>query len=153
MKLGGYYPTTVRTERYPLLGPALSEERGHDGHEDRRDHDLCGEGQPEAPSDRVTDQRAGGSADYADQDGHEATDGLHAGHQDACDQADDYSGTEAGPDAFDFHGLIQPLAHRQSGRLASIPLTLACQCDETGYRSEVLLAVATFQQWLGEQCV
>ena len=57
------------------------------------------------------------TADDADEDRHEATDGLHARNDDARDQADNDSGSESGQDAVYFHAVIEPLGDA----LAALP--------------------------------
>lgn len=73
-------------------GTALAEKRGDDRYQDRGDDDLRGEDEPKAPARRFADQSTCGSTHDTDQDGHEAPDGLHARHQNACDEADDDPG-------------------------------------------------------------
>lgn len=97
-----------------VLGPriTLAEQGSHDCHKNRCDHDLGGEGEPKTPPSGRPNQAASRTTYDAEQDRHEATDGLHAGHKDASDEADDDAGPQAGQDAVDFHGAIKPLHGR-----------------------------------------
>ena len=99
------------SRRSGVLGPrfTFAEQRGDDGDEDRSDHDLGGEGEPETPACSRPDKAAGRATHDAQEDGHETADGLHARNQDPGDKTDNDAGTEAGEDAVDFHTSIQPL--------------------------------------------
>ena len=91
-----------------MAGVAFTEQRRDDGHQDRGDHDLRCERQPETPVRRGADEPSRRTADDADEDRHEATDGLHTGNDDARDQADDDS-ARVRQDAVYFHAVIEPL--------------------------------------------
>ena len=93
-------------------------EQGRDDrHQNRGDHDLRCERQPETPVRCGADEPSRRTADNADEDRHEATDGLHAGNDDARDQSNDDSGAESGQDAVYFHAVIEPSADS----LAALP--------------------------------
>jgi hypothetical protein len=130
-----------------VLGPriSLAEQRRNDGHQDCGDYDLGGEGEPEAPTGSGSDEAASCATHDADEDGHQAADGLHAGNQDAGDEADNDAGAQAGPDALDFHGAIQSLPGRN--------FAFSRQGDCAGNCPEVLLSVAAAQELIGEQCI
>ena len=98
-------------------GVAFTEQRSDAGHQDRGDHDLRCERQPETPVRRRADKPPRRTANDTDEDRHEATDGLHAGNDDARDQADNDSGSESGQDAVYFHAVIEPLGDA----LAALP--------------------------------
>lgn len=127
-----------------VLGPRVTfaEQRSHDGYENGSDDDLGGEGEPEAPTCRASDQASCGTTHDAKEDCHEAANRLHARNEDSGDEPDDYAGAEAGEDAVDFHIVIQSLFGRG--------LAFSGECHDARYRAEVLLAIPAFEKELGE---
>lgn len=71
-----------------LSGGSSSEECRDQGDEDRGDEHLGTECEPEAPRQRVADDRPKSTTDHADEDGHQAPDWLHARHEHPGNQPD-----------------------------------------------------------------
>ena len=91
---------------------ALSEEGGDDGHQDCGNDDLRDEGQPETvlPTTGRGQCQTSGRAEDADEHRQQASDRLHAGHQNPCDEPDHDSGEQSTENSGEFHSPSQPFA-------------------------------------------